>query len=404
MTVVLTNCLLIDGTGPEPVADAAIVIDGDSIVASGPSASVMPRSPERIVDLHGMAALPGLINLHVHYGLVLPGAMYARYRDESVPALAYRMAQNARDALHAGVTTTRNVGERHGIDFALRAAIASRQMPGPRMFTAGAALAITGGHGVHHLGPALEADGPFEFRKTARSQLEMGADHLKIMISGGISGEFESIGSSQMAFDEMEAVVHVAHRAGKRVCAHSGGAEAMREAIRAGVDCLEHGYLIDDDVAALMVEHGTFYVPTISVSRAEDYMRRIGASEWETRKSAEANARHWQSLQTAIRHGVKIGVGTDMLPGEQNEGTIATYREMEFMVEAGLSPMQVLQAATRTGAEVLNASDRLGSLQPGKVADIIACDGDPSRDIRALRTTRFVMQAGRVVRFDSKPL
>jgi imidazolonepropionase-like amidohydrolase len=400
VSVTLTNCLLIDGSGAEPIENGAIVLEGERIVARGPANQVVPKDSERVIDLQGMAALPGLINLHTHYGLVLPGAQQARYANESVASLAYRMAFNAREALHAGVTTTRNVGERHGVDFALRAAIASGQTPGPRMFTGGLALAITGGHGTRHLGPAVEADGPYEFRKAARTQLQLGADHIKIMISGGISGEYESIGSSQMSVDEMEAVVSVTHNAGKRVAAHSGGAQAMRDAIRAGVDTLEHGYLIDDEVAALMVEHGTYYVPTICVSRAADYMRRIGASEWETRKSAEANARHWQSLQTAIRYGVKIGLGTDMLPGEINEGTIATYREMEFMAEAGMTPMQVLIAATRTAAEVVNGSEQFGTLEPGKIADIVACDGNPADDVRALRGMRFVMQRGRVVRFD----
>jgi imidazolonepropionase-like amidohydrolase len=402
VSVAVVNCVLIDGTGAQPVDNAAIVIEGDRIVACGPTGSIMPRSPERVIDLQGMAAFPGLINLHVHYGLVLPGAMQARYQDESVAGLAFRVAQNARDALHAGVTATRSVGERHGVDFALRASVAAGQTPGPRIFAGGAALAITGGHGVRFLGPAIESDGPYAFRKAARQQLKLGADHIKIMISGGISGRFESIASSQMAMDEMEAVVEVAHSAGKLVCAHSGGAKAMLEAVRAGVDCLEHGYFLDDQVAALMVERGTYLVPTICVSRADDYMRRQGASEWEIRKSAEANGRHWAALQTAIRHGVKIGMGTDMLPGEPNEGTIASYREMELMAEAGLTPMQVLVAATKTGAEILSSSDRFGTLEPGKLADVVACDGNPALDMRALRGTRFVMQGGRVVRFDER--
>jgi imidazolonepropionase-like amidohydrolase len=174
----------------------------------------------------------------------------------------------------------------------------------------------------------------------------------------------------------------------------------MQQAIEAGVDCLEHGYFLTEEVADLMVDRGTFLVPTICVSRAEDYMRRIGASEWEIRKGREASERHWSAFQTAIRRGVKIGMGTDMLPGEQNEGTVATYREMELMVEAGMSPMQVLIAATRTGAEIVNASDRLGTLEPGKLADIVACDGNPALNIRALRRTRFVMKGGTVVRHD----
>jgi imidazolonepropionase-like amidohydrolase len=396
----LVNCTLVDGTGAEPLEGAAIVVEGERIVACGPAASVLPASPDRTLDLQGMTAFPGLVNLHVHYGLVLPGAQQARYRDETEAGLALRMAQNAREALDAGITTTRSVGERNGVDFALRAAVEAGRVRGPRIFTGGHALAITGGHGARLLGPAIEADGPYEFRKAARSQLEKGADHIKIMISGGISGEFESIASSQMARDEMEAVVEVTHNAGKRVCAHSGGAPAMLQAIEAGVDCLEHGYFLTDEVAALMVERGTFLVPTICVSRAEDYKRRIGASEWEIRKGAEANAAHWAAFQTAIRHGVRIGMGTDMLPGEENEGTVATYREMEFMNEAGMSPMDVLVAATRTSAEIVNACDRLGTLEAGKLADVVACDGNPAVNTRDLRQTRFVMKGGQIVRHD----
>ena len=401
MITALVNCTVVDGTRAEPLEDAAIVVEDDRIVACGPASSVKPAAPDRTIDLHGMTALPGLINLHVHYGLVLPGAQQAKYRDETEASLALRMAQNAREALNAGITTTRSVGERHGADFALRAAIEASQVPGPRIFTGGYALAISGGHGVRQLGPAIEADGPYEFRKAARAQLKKGADHIKIMISGGISGQFESIASSQMARDEMEAVVEVAHNAGKRVCAHSGGAPAMLQAIEAGVDCLEHGYFLTEDVTKLMVDRGTFLVPTICVSRADDYKRRIGASEWEIRKGAEANAQHWAAFQTAIRTGVKIGMGTDMLPGEENEGTVATYREMEFMNEAGMAPMDVLVAATRTGAEIVNASNRLGTLEPGKLADVIACDGNPALRTRDLRQTRFVMQGGAVVRFDA---
>jgi imidazolonepropionase-like amidohydrolase len=394
------NCTLVDGTGAEPLEDAAIVVEGDRVLACGPAASVLPSAPERRIDLQGMTAFPGLINLHVHYGLVLPGAQQARYRDETPTSLAYRVAYNAREALYAGITTTRSVGERHGIDFTLRAAIDAGQVPGPRIFAGGAALAITGGHGVRQMGPAIECDGPYEFRKAARSQLKQGADHIKIMISGGISGQFESVASSQMSRDEVEAVVQATHNAGKRVCAHSGGAPAMLQAIEAGVDCLEHGYFLTDQVAALMVERGTFLVPTICVSRADDYKRRIGASEWEIRKGRETNEQHWAAFQTAIRRGVKIGMGTDMLPAEENEGTAATYREMELMAEAGMSPMEVLVAATRTGAEIVDACDRLGTIEAAKFADIVACDGNPALRMRDLRRTRFVMKGGAIVRHD----
>jgi imidazolonepropionase-like amidohydrolase len=398
----LRNCLLIDGAGGEPVEGATIVIEGDRIVDIGRSRDGDSRQAERVLDMHGQAVLPGLINLHVHYDLALPGAQAAKYRDESDAALAYRMAQNAREALHIGVTTTRSVGERNGVDFALRAAVAAGQVPGPRIFAGGWSLGITGGHGVRPGGHKVEADGPYEFRKRARELLKLNADHIKIAISGGLSGEHEEIASSQMSSDEIEAVVLAAHNAGKKVCAHSGAPQAMQVAIEAGVDCMEHGYFMDEPVARMMADRGTYLVPTICVSRAEQYMRSIGLNEWHIRKSLEAGERHWQALKTAIRFKLKIGMGTDMLPADPNEGTYATYREMELMNEAGMTPLEVIHAATYMGAEIVNACDRLGTLEPGKLADLVACPGNPAVDIRDLRKIGFVMQGGAIVRHDSQ--
>ncbi|MHB8618870.1 MAG: amidohydrolase family protein [Chloroflexota bacterium] len=398
MIIALTNCLLIDGTGREPIENATVVVENSHVVEAGPGRS--PAAAERILNLGGMAVLPGLINLHVHYGLMLPGALTTKYRDQSEAALAYRMAENAWEALRIGVTTTRSVGEHKGADFALREAIEAGRVPGPRMFTGGQALAVTGGHGTRVGGPATECDGPYEFRKAARSRLKSGADHVKIMISGGLAGEFEAVKDSQMAPDEIEAVVMAAHNAGKSVCAHSGAPQAMLDAIRAGVDCMEHGYFLNDEVASLMVEKETFLVPTICVSRAEEYMRRIGVVEWQIKKSLDAGEKHWQALKTAIGHGVRIGLGTDMLPADPNDGTFATYREMELLNEAGMSPMAVLLAATRVAADVVSAGDRLGSIEEGKLADLVACQGNPTDDIRTLRNMRLVMKAGEVIRHE----
>ncbi|MHB8621284.1 MAG: metal-dependent hydrolase family protein, partial [Chloroflexota bacterium] len=324
----------------------------------------------------------------------------AAYGDESEAALAYRMADNARQALHIGVTTTRSVGEYKGADFALRQAIESGRAVGPRMFTGGLGLCVTGGHGSRPNGGVIECDGPYEFRKAARGQLKLGGDHVKIMISGGIAGEREAIRDSQMAPDEMEAVAMAAHNAGKKVCAHSGAPAAMLAAVGAGVDCMEHGYFLDDEVAALMVERGTYLVPTICVSRAEQYMRRIGVPEWMIRKSLDAGERHWQALKTAIRHSVKIAMGTDMLPADPNDGTFATYREMELMHEAGMRPMDVLVSATRTAAQVVGAEDHLGTLEPGKVADLIACAGNPAERMADIRNVSLVIKGGKVARRD----
>jgi imidazolonepropionase-like amidohydrolase len=392
---VLEHCLVIDGTGAEPREDAAVVIENERIVAVGEPA---PSAADRRLNMRGRAVLPGLINLHVHYDLTLPGALEAKYRDETESALAFRMAQNAREALHIGVTATRSVGERYNADFALRDAVAQGRVPGPRIYAGGQSLGVTGGHGVRPGGHKIQCDGPFEFRKAARSLLQLGADHIKIAISGGLSGQFEAVKDSQMARDEIEAVVLVTHNAGKKVCAHSGAAQAMLTAIEAGVDCMEHGYFLNDAVATLMVQRGTYLVPTICVSRAVDYMRGLGFTDVHIQKSIDASEQHWAALQTAIRHRVKIGMGTDMLPADRNEGTFATYREMELMGEAGMTPLEVIRAATSMGAEIVSASDQLGTLQPGKLADVIACPGNPAERLSDLRKIGFVMKGGMIVR------
>jgi imidazolonepropionase-like amidohydrolase len=395
---VLEHCLLIDGTGADPQEDATLVIENDHIVGVGSEAP--PSAADRRLDLRGRAVLPGLVNLHVHYDLTLPGALEAKYRDETESALAHRMAQNAREALHIGVTTTRSVGERYNADFSLRDAVAQGRVPGPRIYAGGQSLGVTGGHGVRPGGHKIECDGPYEFRKAARSLLKLGADHIKIAISGGLSGQFEAVKDSQMARDEIEAVVLVTHNAGKKVCAHSGAPQAMLTAIEAGVDCMEHGYFLNDTVAALMVERGTYLVPTICVSRAVDYMRGLGFTEVHIQKSIDASEQHWAALQTAIRQHVKIGMGTDMLPADRNEGTFATYREMELMCDAGMKPLEVIHAATAMGAEIVSASNQLGTLEPGKLADVIACPGNPAERLSDLRNTGFVMKGGTIVRDD----
>jgi imidazolonepropionase-like amidohydrolase len=395
---VLEHCLAIDGTGSDPREDATVVVENDRIVAIGDDRAA--ASADRRLNMRGRAVLPGLINLHVHYDLMLPGALEAKYRDETESALALRMARNAREALQIGVTTTRSVGERYNADFALRAAVAQGHVPGPRIYAGGQSLGVTGGHGVRPGGHKIECDGPYEFRKAARSLLKLGADHIKIAISGGLSGQFEAIKDSQMARDEIEAVALVTHNAGKKVCAHSGAPQAMLTAIEAGVDCMEHGYFLSEQVAALMVQRGTYLVPTICVSRAVDYMRGLGFTEGHIQKSIDASEQHWAALQTAIRHGVKIGMGTDMLPADRNDGTYATYREMELMGEAGMKPLEVIHAATAMGAEIVSGSDQFGTLEPGKFADLIACPGNPGERLSDLRNVGFVMKGGTIVRDD----
>lgn len=403
MSKVLVDCAVVDAVGDRPIGGAAVWVDGDRIRAVGPAGDVLGQAQRAaavdVIELGGAHVMPGLINMHVHLGLVLPGRDEYRMQFESEAALALRMAANARAALQAGVTTARLVGERRHADLALKASIAQGETPGPRIYAAGSGVICTGGHG-HTRAGFLEADGPAGFRQLVRAQLKAGADLIKICISGGIAGAHEAIRDRQLTRDEMLAVMEVAHGRGRKVTAHAGPADVIREGIECGLDGVEHGYFLTEEVVRLMAERGTWLVPTINVSRCEEFFARIGAPDWMVRKALDAGKLHWAGFQMAIRAGVNIAFGTDMLPAEPYEGTTATVREMEFMAEAGMTPLQVIRAATVRAAEYLGAADQLGSIAPGKLADLVAMDGDPTASISALRRLRFVMKGGEVVRHD----
>jgi imidazolonepropionase-like amidohydrolase len=340
--------------------------------------------------------LPGIVNLHVHFGLVLPGKELERLRDESHAALALRMAANARATLAAGVTTVRLVGERGGADLALRASIERGETPGPRVFTAGRLLISTGGHG-HDLPGAVEADGADGFRRAVREELKRGTDLVKVCISGGIASAGEAIADVQLTPDEMLAVAETAHGRGRKVAAHAGPAEVVEQAVECGIDTIEHGYFLTPETCALMAERGTWLVPTVNVSRAVEFFERIGAPDWFVEKALDAGRLHWAALESAIAAGVPIAMGTDMMPFEPFDGTTVTVREIEFLVEAGMQPVDALRAATVRAAEVLDAQDRIGTVEAGKLADLIAVRGDPTRDIGALRSIELVVKGGEPV-------
>jgi imidazolonepropionase-like amidohydrolase len=308
------------------------------------------------------------------------------------------MADNARRALHAGVTTVRLVAEKNHVDFALRAAIERGETQGPRIYTAGMAICCTGGHGRGS--GAVEADGPAEVRKATRDQIKQGADLVKVMASGGISGEFEGASGLQLEEDELEAAIGVAHAWGRKVTAHAGPAEVVRAGVEAGLDCVEHGYGLTAEVAKLMAARGVWYVPTLTVTRCKDFFERIEAPAWMMERALSQGGRHLESYRAALDEGVEIALGTDMLPAEPYDGTSATVRELEHMVEGGMTSYDALVAATTKPAEWLGLTDQLGTVEPGKHADLVATPANPAEDITALRELFFVMRAGIVHRDD----
>jgi imidazolonepropionase-like amidohydrolase len=346
----------------------------------------------------GRWLVPGLMNMHVHLGLKLPGAAGNSLAAETDTEEVLRMAGNARLSLLAGVTTLRLVGEDHGTDFALRAAIERGEVIGPRIKTAGEVIVPTGGHG------SLEADGPYALAHEVREQIKHGADWIKIAISGGISDERGSISAAPMTDEEMSTLIEVAHRNGIRVTAHNGSSEAARQALRFGIDGFEHGYHLDAAVLKDMKAKGVWLVPTIVVTQpgALEFYRKIGSPPWYLDRVKITGADHWAMLQNAIRMGVNIALGTDQFPFEPNDGTTATVAEAELYVKAGMTPLQALQAATTQAARMLAMDADVGSVTVGKFADIIAVSADPVKDIHALRTIDFVMKGGAVVRDDRR--
>ena len=396
----LVGGVIVDLDGDSHLRDAVVLVEGERIIAIGAAGEVDVPDDAEVIDTGGKWLIPGLMNMHVHLGLVLPGRMAAELADETEAELALRMAAAARESLQAGVTTIRMPGgagawgEARHIDVALRNAIASGQAHGPRIFTAGNALVITGGHGSES--GQTYYDGPYELMKGARREISAGASWVKILISGGIATEGGDIAEALMTPEEINAVVDAAHRFGAKVAAHSGSPAATSIAIDAGVDSIEHGYFLDRPVLRKMNEHGTWLVPTIVVSQpaSQPFFERIGSPDWYLKRRDSVGKEHWKALQTAIDEGVKIALGTDQLPAEPNDGTTATAREAQYYVEAGMTPLQALRAATIEPARMLEAEDEIGSLAVGKYADIVALSDDPAQDIQALRDIRLVMKGG----------
>ncbi|MFG1742463.1 amidohydrolase family protein [Micromonospora chalcea] len=404
-SMLLGNCTVLDARvvdGMTPVTGAGVWVRGDRIAAVGPYAEVaaQARAAGRLteVDLDGAYVTPGLVNMHTHFSLSLPGSGGDNVKGMGPYDLAHYMADGARRTLHAGVTTVRCVAEKDHADFALRRAVNAGRVPGPRIYTAGRALVCTGGHG-HESNDTLECDGPVGFRHGVRSQIKAGADLIKVMISGGIAGEHESIHTPQLFADEMTAVIETAHAWGRKVTAHAGPAEVIGAAVELGLDCVEHGYQLTPQVAARMAERGTALVPTLLVTRCKEFFDELGVPEWMQCRSLGAGPRHLESFDMAIAAGVEVLLGSDMPPFWEFEGTTASIRELEYMSER-IGAARAIHAGTLGPIRWLGAESDLGTVEVGKLADLIATDADPLADTSAFRDVRWVMKGGQIARDD----
>ncbi len=390
---------VVDIEGGEPIRDAVVVIVDERISAIGPASSTRVPTGAEVIHADGMWLVPGLMNMHVHFGLKLPGKMAAELANEKDTELALRVADNARQSLLSGVTTIRSTGDTGAASIALDKAIKKGHAVGPRIWSPSDAVPISGGHGARH---GKTYDGPYELMKAVRERVADGASWIKIAISGGIASQGGAIAEATMTPEEMEAVIDSAHRFGRKVTAHSGSPQATSTAVDLGVDCIEHGYFLDRPTLEKMKANGVWLVPTIVVSQpaTAPFFEKIGSPEWYLKRRDSVGKDHWKALQTAIEVGVNIGLGTDQFPHEPNDGTTATVREAQYYVEAGMTPLQALRSGTIETAKLLGAEKDIGSIEVGKYADILAVPRDPTADIKALRQIQFVMKGGEVYRND----
>ncbi|MFC2029316.1 amidohydrolase family protein [Chloroflexota bacterium] len=390
MKIVLANCTVIDCTGGPPRQNMTVVIDEDIISELNSGIySQTGEGAERILDLEGGYVLPGLWDVHAHLGDLLPDPHFL-LETESPIDYAIRAGRNAMDALRAGFTGIRILGEDHYADLAWKRAFDAGVFVGPRIFACGRALSITGGHGHGTLG-AQEVDGPYEMRKMVREQLKHGVDQIKLMVTGGVMTAGEGMAESQFLMDEILVATEIAHQKGKRVCVHAWGTEGVKTAIRGGVDTVEHG-LLDDEAVELMVENGVFYVPTINVTQDKANILGSGMPDYMVKKALGSAQAHLEGFQKALKAGVKIACGADGSPVAD-----CTLSEIEHLNKAGMTEMETLIAATRTSADLCGVEDRLGTIEVGKLADLIVLSANPLEEISNIRKLKVVMKGGYLV-------
>jgi imidazolonepropionase-like amidohydrolase len=379
---------LFDGVSEQVVEDGAVVVE-NGLIASVGEARALPPGVE-FVDLGDATLLPGLIDAHVHLVWSASAEPHEVVERESRALTVLRCAANAALHLGAGVTSVRDVGATDGLSIDIARAVELGLIPGPRVVAAGRAIAMTGGHGWFI---GREADGVEAVRHAVRSELKAGAECIKLMASGGVYGHAEEPGSPQLTVEELRAGVAEAHKAGRKVAAHAYSAEAINNALSAGVDSIEHGSFLDRATAERMREQGTYLVPTLSVYQAmSDRGPELGSPDYIQRKTAEVLMASREAFRLALETGVPLAAGTDCGAPGHPHGTLP--EELRLMVEAGATPLEALRCGTSAAAVVLGLAEEVGTLEPGKKADLLAVGGDPLRDVGALRDIRLVLRDG----------
>jgi imidazolonepropionase-like amidohydrolase len=398
MTIaILKNASLIDGTGSPPIERGLVAVEGDRILFAGEAGAwQMPEGKTmQEIDLTGRWILPGLIDCHVHIAAeCLPDSTL----NGPLGWTTLVMLKHAQNTLAAGITTIRDVGGRHHLEFSLRKAAGAGMFAAPRMALAGKLLSITSTGSEWYDGMYREADGVDEVRKAAREQLKAGADLIKVLATGAVLAPGEKPGAAQFEMEEIRAAVVEAAKVGKIVAAHAHGIEGIRNAVEAGAKTIEHGTYLHQDprVMERMAREEIFLVPTLKAGFDVIYGDKPGIPDWIMEKSKETQEDAMYSIRKAYEMGVPIAMGTDAATPYNFHGENAM--ELAYMAEAGMSAMDCILASTQNAARALGWEDKLGTLQAGKLADLIVVKKNPLADLRSLadrRNIEYVMQGGK---------
>lgn len=390
MITKINNVSIYDGRG-QVLLNSSIIFNEQMILAVGKE--TIDEEIDVVIDGKGLSCLPGMIDMHVHLNMDATPDPAALINKDNEAMAAYRSLNNAQKHLRAGITTVRNCGSKYNVDITLREAILEGMFIGPRIFAAGQPIVMTGGH-CHYF--AIEADGENEVRKAARTQIKNGADVLKLMATGGGLTPGVKPGASQLSESEMHAACTEACHAGKTTAAHAQGNDGIKNAIRAGVTTIEHGVYLDDEAIRLMLEHGTYLVATLAAPyNVIRHGVEAGIPAYAVDKNKEASVPHQESFQLAYTSGVKIATGTDAGTPFNFHGDFVT--ELEIMEKLGMSVQEIIQAATFTAAEALGFEDMIGSLEVGKLSDIVLVKGEISENISNLRNVHSVFMNGKSI-------
>ncbi|MFD1446230.1 metal-dependent hydrolase family protein [Oceanobacillus profundus] len=404
---IIKNGLLIDGNGGEIQQGAIVVVEGNCIQYVGPESMYTADGNEAVLDAQGGTIMPGLIDTHVH--MMLEFSPVAKRLTTPFSFMYYQAAKYLEATLHAGITSVRDA---LGADLGVKKAIEEGLITGPRMQLSINALTITGGHGDGYTVSGIEmdllpsgypgmpsgkCDGVEEVRKKAREMLRAGAEVIKVHATGGVTSATDHPEFTQFSQAELEAIVEEGKfRKGVKVMAHAQGAEGIKNAVRAGVHSIEHGIFLDDEAIELMLEKGTYLVPTLLAPVGVlETAEEAGMPDTAVEKSKEVIEIHKASIAKAYQAGVKIAMGTDA--GVVKHGI--NLRELGLMTEIGMSPMESIVASTKTAAECLGWENKVGTIEAGKLADIIIVKGNPLEDISSLAdndTIQIVMKDGKV--------